>query len=370
MIGDMVQTSEGSQRTDNSRSLVANFASPARAATAARRIQHAVREFAQHRPESCVGVSISIHPPATPRAVGDPDPNELALQRAEPGQILVASETYAALYSLPGLEFRATAASSGLDRELIWTTPENYQWFRELFEKSKKNAPAADESTTAEIPYTATRIWMPETPTTPGEIHTGTAERSIAADVSEYPIEESRIPGSIRRWWWAAATVMVLILVAVLFLFPSGGKRRNTAPAQLQQAPPPQNVNVPASSENHVVTPVATSEEKPNTEAPLATAQPEVPNTPALESPKHSNSQAENSKKETNATMLKRGVVDYDGFTVREIPQLLRRADADAGAGNYEQARREYEIVLKLDPGNLTAKQGLHRVDLREHETQ
>src|ERR1700757_3846144 len=64
MIGDLVLASEGSPRAGDSHPLVAGFASPTRALTAARRIQHAVREFALHRPENCFGVSIRIHPPA------------------------------------------------------------------------------------------------------------------------------------------------------------------------------------------------------------------------------------------------------------------------------------------------------------------
>jgi hypothetical protein len=58
----------------------------------------------------------------------------------------------------------------------------------------------------------------------------------------------------------------------------------------------------------------------------------------------------------------KTGVAEYEGFTAKQVPQLLRRADRDAGAGRYEAAKREYEIVLKFEPGNMGAKDGLHKL--------
>ena len=222
------------------------------------------------------------------------------------------------------------------------------------------------------VSYAATRIWTSEETAAPLHVSTAINETSVPDDASALLLEEPGIQTAIGRWWWAAATAIVLVLVAVLVFLPSGRKRQGPATDRVRQASPLQNITPPSSPENHVVAPVAASEEKPAekraTEPPLTTAQPEIPDTSAPETHKHVKVQAENSKKETNAALEKHGMTEYEGFTSREIPQLLRRADADAGAGNYDQARRAYEIVLKLDPGNATAKQGLHRVDLREQE--
>ena len=59
---------------------------------------------------------------------------------------------------------------------------------------------------------------------------------------------------------------------------------------------------------------------------------------------------------------------EIDGLTAKDIPLLLRIAQNDAGAGRYDKARSEFNIVLRLDPGNAEAKLGLRKLDLSERE--
>jgi hypothetical protein len=57
-----------------------------------------------------------------------------------------------------------------------------------------------------------------------------------------------------------------------------------------------------------------------------------------------------------------------EGFTRKDIPDLLRKADAAAGNGDYKSAVYEYDLVLRLDRANAQVHEGLRRATADEKE--
>jgi serine/threonine protein kinase len=51
-----------------------------------------------------------------------------------------------------------------------------------------------------------------------------------------------------------------------------------------------------------------------------------------------------------------------DGFSRQDVPDLLRQADSYETRGEYRLARYEYRLVLRLDPNNVHAREGLRRL--------
>lgn len=56
-----------------------------------------------------------------------------------------------------------------------------------------------------------------------------------------------------------------------------------------------------------------------------------------------------------------------DGFTRKNVPELLRVADSAAQRGDYRLAAYDYNLILKLDHTNATARNGLRLVQEAEH---
>lgn len=58
--------------------------------------------------------------------------------------------------------------------------------------------------------------------------------------------------------------------------------------------------------------------------------------------------------------------VTVEGFTPKEIPQLVTQADAAEERGDYRLARSKYQLILKLDRNNSAARAGLYRINASE----
>jgi len=64
---------------------------------------------------------------------------------------------------------------------------------------------------------------------------------------------------------------------------------------------------------------------------------------------------------------IRQPILTVDGFTRKNIPELLRAADGAARRGDYRLATYDYRLILKLDQTNATARNGLRLVQEAQH---
>jgi hypothetical protein len=61
---------------------------------------------------------------------------------------------------------------------------------------------------------------------------------------------------------------------------------------------------------------------------------------------------------------------DSGGLSQSDVPGLLSMARKDAGDGKYEKAGREFRTILKLQPNNPDARDGLRKLNLAQKDQQ
>ncbi|MFZ0319249.1 MAG: hypothetical protein WAL56_08990 [Candidatus Sulfotelmatobacter sp.] len=346
MISDVVTAAQGIPADDLRTGMSAHFNSAAQALKAAKSIERSILEFSRRRPEDCFGAAVIVHRPIElrPFLEGDPAPVSPAvslLREAQPGQILVSQETYEHLRDLPGLQFRplnGDGSTTG-DNELLWTSAETYAHFATRLQEALASQPIRNDADASE--FSSVRL---------SAMNVDDGEAGWMAS--------HRLLVSL-----AACAVLVL---AVLYALPT---LRKSSPAVNS------STNSPA-----VTTPLPSAPVRlpnsslPATESALPPAKVEPAPVPApARKPAPKPVQSESKPNEPKVNELKvnelkvnepKPVSDYDGFFAKDIPLLLKKAQSDAGAGDYENSRREYEIVLHLDPANPSARTGISRLNL------
>lgn len=205
-----------------------------------------------------------------------------------------------------------------------------------------------------------------ETPiAVPDLVHGGRTPPTESAPDFDF---ESTVPGqgpqrsgSAVLWWSLGGIGVVAVLGAViLFPRPHPAKALSDSPSPMVQ-PTPLSQPEPAQTQP----PVQAQSPGSGSATPQKSDGKDTHHTAPV--PSHH----ETAKKAADAKQVAepKRVAEYDGWTEKDIPGLIRMAESDAGHGNYEKARREFNVDLRLDPDNAEAKQGLRKLNLSEQET-
>jgi hypothetical protein len=409
MVADLVGASGGRVADSALPVMAASFEGSRQALVAAKRIQTSLLEFMACRDGDRVGAAILIyHPRSSDLAGFSGDLVQLALRRAKAGQILLADHVSQRLRDIPGIEFRASAALSGDGQvglaELMWTTPERLALLADSV-VDEAPPPGAPPQSSDIPPVGATLIVhspitrrqpspvvappvmggggdfvVKDSPRTAsqrtGQIPNITQDRTPVFEPRQQSSDSSLTDGldefgerpfltRTRVILGVVALVLVAAVIAVLFRPTQVSKR----PLPLQQEP---NVGTdspgtqPRAAEPDARTtdpepPVVKTEVKPDGTLPVVVS-------PPLKTPRKLVDSRVKTKKDKDVVEEPPPAPpppsEIGGFSQKDIPELLRMAQSDAGAGNYEKAKAEYKKVLLLQPGNQDAKDGMHRLDL------
>jgi len=378
MIADLVGASRGRVGEESSPVLAAHFDGSRQALVAARRIQTAILEFVACRPGERIGAAILIYPPSASSPEGFS--SEMALQalgQSRPGQILLAEYSSQQLRDLPGIELRAIPAltivpgewQGGLT-ELIWTTPEQVARLQDLVgpevePQSGDNRPV-DATVIVTSPSRNARQGLTNE-ASPPPISDSFKQSSSSSPTAELhaPLDQPGERAFITRTRVILGAVAAVLIVVLIFVFQR--------PARISKPPLIPQQEQTGGTENPIKQPPAAPEPeattaqpepattKPPAKAPVATVQPRTPSKPALDN------RAKNKKENPEEPQT---YDDSGGVSQKDIPALLGMAQRDAGAGNYDKAKREYKKILSLQPGNQEAKDGLRRLDLIQQDKQ
>ena len=412
MITDLVAASHGRIAEESPAVLGAHFDGSRPALVAAKRIQMSILEFLACRPGDRVGAAILIYRPRASVPTGySAEAVQPLLRQAKPGQILLAASISERLRDLPGVAFRSVPALTTVagDRqtelsELVWTTPEQLAFLQNSVGEEPERTedpPAVGATVMVDSPFVL-RGTANETPPATSERADFVSRDEPQADSRRFEtlpatdhelqastagsildgLEDFEKPPLITRTrviFGVVALVLAGALISVLY-----------RPARVSKPPLPALQEQTGATESpDKVTPSVTTQPEaktptqqapqPEDKTPVTPPQPVTPAAKLPEvvaKPQHpakpsADARAKKSNAQDDAQEPAVGATDEaGGLSQNDIPKLLEFANADTGNGQYGKARLEYRKVLKLQPNNQAAKDGLRKLDRIQSDQQ
>jgi serine/threonine protein kinase len=182
------------------------------------------------------------------------------------------------------------------------------------------------------------------------------------------------LAGGAGGWWWyssrlAKASSPVNKTESAPVQQPPPSVQTPPQPVEQVSSPPPQPATGAASVETKAPA-TSTPEGAEAAAAPeTATAQPEAKKTPPRPQKKtraaaprpRQTSQEDNQKAASEPDRGSEPAAGSSLFTREDVPNLLAKAEAYAGRGEYDKAIFLYQEILRIDPKNSSARDGLNR---------
>ena len=406
MIADLVAASLGRIANESPNVLAAHFDTCGQALVAARRIQATILEFLSGSPGEAVGAAILIYQPTGAEAGLNAESLRAVLARARAGQILFAESLAQYWRDVPGIEFRAVPAMSGSGAEqmrlaeLLWSTPEQGARLQRLvLEEPPAPAPAPEPEapsmgatmmvnvpslsprrdehsgpvappSTRDFAFSESSESSPQAPVPEARQRTGSirVEPESTADAGDSLLQglDEEKPFLTRGKILIGVVGVVLLAALITVLYWPVPQSKVRVPAS--------EPTVPSTPSGKASVPQPTPEQPPaaKTEAPTPPSSADKSaNVPQKTKPKPTTHPPNKPATETPAAEVKPPIVppppaavdEVDGFTKKDIPSLLRMARKDVGDGRYDDARNEYRKILRLQPDNQDAKDGMQKLD-------
>ena len=386
MIADLVSASHGRIAEELPTIMGAHFAGSRQAIIAAKRIQTSMLEFLACRPGERIGAAILLYRAKTSDSAGlSAATAQQALRQAKPGQILLAQNISQRLRDLPGIELRsvpalATVTGDGQTEmtELVWTTPERVALFQDSF---------ADEAEPqcSEIPVVGATVIVHSPLARGRQTNEAVPPAVVSTELEQWPESagnsaELRLDEFAQRPFFTRTRLIVGVVAVFLVVALIAVLNR---PASVSKLPIPVKQDLPVATEASEKQPVVKAEPEGTTAPPESkivkpeivmpeNVKPRIVKPPIIKSAAKSSTGNQIPDKASVDNRVKKDVLEtptssYEesgGVSQKEIPTLLKMAQADAGAGNYDKARIEFRKILGLQPGNQDAKEGLHKLDL------
>jgi hypothetical protein len=415
MIADLVYASAGRVADESPEILGAHFDGFRQALVAAKRIQTSILEFLACRPGERIGSAIVIYQSQSAAASGfSPETVRWALRQAKPGQILLADSISKRLGEIPGTEVRTIPAlttvaadeQTGL-AELLWTTPDRVALAQSSVgddaESQADDIPSVGATVIVHSPFARKGPTAEAAPPVTASSEMVNKSGSESGWQQRIPVNNNppdRVPGfenlrdspgnslaegleqfsgrplvtRTRAILGVLALVLVAALIAVLYR-PSPVSRvpirmqHGTAAGPEKQAPAnaePEAKTAQPEAEPLKPEPVkgedltAEAIKQPITKSRAKATRANVQSQTASRSDADSRGKSQKDAIEVPTSYPE----EFGGVSQKDIPALLKMAQGDAGAGSYDKARTEFLKILRLQPNNQDAKEGLRKLDL------